>query len=263
MSEPEGSEAFVTPEATPVVLDVAGIGSRTIATIVDLLIQFVAFLAITTAGVAAGSGNETVTIVVVLVAVFVVVWGYFIVLEGLWNGRTPGKAVARIRVVRADGRPVTWIQVTVRNLLRIIDFLPFYYLLGGVLVVVSRRSQRLGDLAAGTVVVRDRAVRAPAVLPISSYALAASASLDTSAMSDREFALVRSFLERRTTLAEASRRSVAHELAGAIGPKVAGAARWTDDDESLLEAVAASYRGSSPLPTPSELPPPPGRPRVP
>lgn len=254
MSQPRGTETFVTPEAVPIVLDVAGIGSRTIATIVDSLIQLAAFLAISWLVSLSGISDD-VAGVISIVGVFVMVWGYFMVLEGLWGGRTPGKAASRIRVVRADGRPVTWTQVTVRNLLRIIDFLPFYYMLGGVLVVLSKRSQRLGDLAAGTVVVRDRPARPPAVLPIPPEAAAAARALDTSALSDREFALIRSFLERRATLVRDSRGNVARELAAAIRPKIAGSARWTGDDESLLEAVVASYRAG-----PSReglLPPPP------
>ena len=241
MSQPRGTETFVTPEAIPIVLDVAGIGSRTIAMIVDALIQIVAFFAI--AWLVEVSGvDQNVGGVIFLVTVFVLVWGYFIVLEGLWGGRTPGKAAAKIRVVRADGRPVTWTQVTIRNLLRIVDFLPFYYVLGGVLVVLTKRSQRLGDLAAGTVVVRDRPARAPAVLPVSPYAVEAARTLDASSITDREFALIRSFLERRGTLVGDSRRTVARELASMVRPKVAGADRWTAGDESLLEAVAASYR---------------------
>jgi uncharacterized RDD family membrane protein YckC len=254
MSQPRGTETFVTPEAIPIVLDVTGIGPRTIATIVDSLIQLAAFLAIAWLVSVSGIG-ENGAAVILLVALFLLVWGYFIVLEGLWGGRTPGKAAARIRVVRADGRPVTWTQVTVRNLLRIVDFLPFYYIVGGLLVVLTRRSQRLGDLAAGTVVVRDRPARSPAVLPISPDAAAAARTLDTSSMSAREFALIRSFLERRGSLVAEARRSVAHELASAVRPKVAGAARWTGDDESLLEAVAASYRGGSSRE--AGLPPPP------
>jgi uncharacterized RDD family membrane protein YckC len=254
MSQPRGSETFVTPEAVPVILDVAGIGSRTIATLVDSLIQFAVFLAIAWIASAADIG-DTAAGVVSLVAFFVVVWGYFIALEGLWSGRTPGKAAAKIRVVRADGRPVTWSQVTVRNLVRIIDFLPVYYLVGGLFVVLTRRSQRVGDLAAGTVVVRDRPARSPAMLPISPNAAAAARTLDTTSVSEREFALVRSFLERRGSLVDDSRRRVAGELVTTIRSKVAGATRWTGDDESLLEAVVASYRGASA--TDGRLPPPP------
>ena len=97
-----------------------------------------------------------VTISLVVLAIFLLIWGYHIFFEFLWNGQTPGKRVAGIRVLTTRGEPVTFVHVLVRNLLRIVDFLPSSYMLGAVCILVTRRSQRLGDLAAGTIVVHER-----------------------------------------------------------------------------------------------------------
>src|SRR5919204_330000 len=162
MQRAPGSERFVTPEAVPLWLDVAGIGSRTVATILDSLILSIVLIGVALAIARLPPDDGALIEVLATVAFLSVFWGYYMLFEGLWQGRTPGKAAQRIRVVRADGQPAGWVQVTVRNLLRPIDLLPGYYILGGVFVLVTRRSQRLGDLAAGTIVVRDRRAPGPA-----------------------------------------------------------------------------------------------------
>ena len=121
--------------------------------------------AIETAGATGGSG-DTALVVLYLIGVFVVFLGYYPLFEGFWNGRTPGKRAQGLRVVLTDGQPVTVGPVLVRNLVRIVDFLPAYYMIGAITMILSRRSQRLGDLAAGTIVVRERALPAPRPLAL-------------------------------------------------------------------------------------------------
>jgi uncharacterized RDD family membrane protein YckC len=254
MQRAPGSERFVTPEAVPVWLDVAGIGSRTVATILDSLILSIVLIGVALAIAQLPPDDGALIEVLATVAFLSVFWGYYMLFEGLWRGRTPGKAAQRIRVVRADGQPAGWVQITVRNLLRPIDLLPGYYILGGVFVLVTRRSQRLGDLAAGTIVVRDRRAPVPATLVHAPAAVEASRTLDASGLREREYGLIRSFLERRHAMSLDSRRTLAGQLAAMARDRVAGADR-APDDESLLEAVAAAYR--SRFASESGLPPPP------
>ena len=152
----------ITPEQTAVEFDIAGIGSRAIAAMIDtaaivlgdaLLIGAAAALQARffkggLAGAAGGPGAYLLAVLVIGIFGFTVL--YYILFEGLGGGRTPGKRLLRLRVIGADGRAISLFASIVRNLVRIVDFLPTGYLVGMVLMLVTRREQRLGDLAAGT-----------------------------------------------------------------------------------------------------------------
>ncbi len=136
------------------------LGSRALAQLVDLALLFVvAFgvIPISAALVPAAIGARSVTLFMVLMILleFGVFLGYFVLWELLWDGQTPGKRLLGLRVVHSDGTRLTLTACLVRNLLRPVDFLPFGYGIGLLVLVVTDRSQRLGDLAAGTVVVRE------------------------------------------------------------------------------------------------------------
>ncbi len=252
----QGRSDVVTPEAVRVMIDIAGLGSRMIAIIIDSAIQFVLFIALGFSF--AGIGLEGVALAAAAAAsFFLLFWGYFFLFEGLWNGRTPGKRAQRIRVIRVDGQPAGWIQAALRNLVRIIDLLPMAYTLGALSILLTKRSQRLGDLTAGTIVVREQSAPAPSPLSLAPEAMVASGTLDTSALTETEYSLIRSFLERRAALVALSRDQLAAQLATMVRPKVGGTASWTASDEALLEAVAASYRSRSRSTDIWELPPPP------
>ncbi len=96
---------------------------------------------------------------------FLIFAGYFILFEWLWNGQTPGKRLLKLRVIREDGRPITLWEAMARNLLRIFDAIPGFvlpvYSIGLISIFLSRRDQRIGDMFAGTVVVRERTDEAP------------------------------------------------------------------------------------------------------
>ena len=94
--------------------------------------------------------------------IFLFNWGYFTLFEAFWNGRTPGKRIARIRVIQRSGRAIGLFESMARNFIRYIDQIPFFYAVGAIAIFVTRDHQRLGDLAAGTLVVRDRIEEAPA-----------------------------------------------------------------------------------------------------
>lgn len=151
-----------TPENVSFDYDVSGIGSRFLAALVDtilivilqaivvgviiLLLQLDAFSSQMSTWVIAGLGLIS----------FVFFWGYYIFFEILWNGQTPGKRWVKLRVIRLDGTPVSVVEVVIRNLVRTVDFMPAVYAFGVVTMFITDKSRRLGDLAAGTVVVHER-----------------------------------------------------------------------------------------------------------
>lgn len=166
MTLPEETLDIQTPENVVFGYQVAGIGSRFLASLVDTIIigllQFVVLiLLILVLRVVDGSGvaNQLsawlVAVLGLIAAVFY--WGYYVFFEMLWNGQSPGKRWVGLRVIRADGTPITLSESLIRNLARIVDFLPAAYGVGIVTMFIDKQSRRLGDLAAGTLVVQDHA----------------------------------------------------------------------------------------------------------
>ena len=244
--EYEDRVTIQTPEGLDLQLSLGGVGSRFTAALVDFLIQnaivFAAAFALVGAGVLTdidgGIGLGVATFSVVL---FLVIFGYDILFEVFAAGRTPGKRLAGLRVVRSGGEPVGFLTSAVRNLLRLVDFLPFMYAVGMVCILVTSRNQRLGDLAAGTLVVRERhaaARRAPVPRPTVAEQ-DAFATWDVSAVTPDDLVAVRSYLERRPELDAAAGADVAWALATRLRPKVAGAPRNLDD-HAFLAGVAAA-----------------------
>lgn len=233
-------DLIITPEAVALNIETAGLGSRMIAGIIDSAIQLavlagagfaLAFAAVV--GVA-----ENAALISFLVLAFLVLFGYYPLFEGMWDGRTPGKRAQRLRVVQKDGHPATMAQILVRNLVRIVDFLPGAYSVGA-LTMIFTRTRRLGDLAAGTVVVRE--TKAPEPAPIVSDS-PSPISLDTSRVTEQEYGLVRSFLQRRTQLDANARTQLARQLATALRGRVAGSPAAEPSDEAFLVALADSFR---------------------
>jgi uncharacterized RDD family membrane protein YckC len=234
------SEPFVTPEAVVLERDIAGLGTRFIGGLVDGVIQTGLLLV---AGAAAGAVGSDAAVILWTVTVFTAVFVYPTVMEAATRGRTLGKMAARTRVVLHDGRPVTFAAVLVRNLLRLLDVLPGVYAIGAISILVTRRAQRLGDLAAGTVVVYEAPARAPQplVLAPSDEAEAARRGMDATGLTAAEYELVRSFLLRRDSLDPEARARLAEELRTRLRERV-GTADPDASAEAFLEAVAASYR---------------------
>ena len=229
-----------TPEGVELQLVLAGLGSRLVATIVDLLIKGAVLLALWLIGASAGGGDAGGFVVAVLVVASFLVWfGYDVAFETLASGRTPGKRAAGLRVVRLGGEPVGFLASAVRNLLRLVDGLPGIYAVGAVSVLFSRRNQRLGDLAAGTLVVRERRAPLPVARPaVPDFAVADRyAAWDVSGVTSFELVTVRRFLERRWQLDPTARGRLGWELAERLRPKVAGAPPDLHP-EQFLEALA-------------------------
>jgi uncharacterized RDD family membrane protein YckC len=157
-----------TPELVDIEMPLAGIGSRFIALLVDYLIWVAALVALifladfllpTAKGPSHASEQWAVALVIFIIFLFN--WGYFTLFEAFWNGQTPGKRVARIRVIQRSGRAIGLFESMARNLVRYMDQIPFFYAVGVIAMFCSKQHQRLGDLAAGTLVVRDREQETP------------------------------------------------------------------------------------------------------
>jgi uncharacterized RDD family membrane protein YckC len=155
-----GDELVVaTPELVTFGYQLAGPGSRFLAQLIDFPLQVAVLLLAVLGGVSAGAlvGYGTVALVGAVILGFIVVWGYYPVSEAVWSGKTIGKYAFGLRVVGDQGEPIQVSQAVVRNLIRIVDFLPFFYGIGTIALFWNGRGKRLGDLVAGTVVVRERA----------------------------------------------------------------------------------------------------------
>jgi len=222
-----------TPERVPLHFALASIGNRFIACAIDhsiqigaLVVLFILFLIVRDA---ADLGDRITTapkwvIAFLIVMVFVLMSGYFAIFEWLWNGQTPGKRWLKLRVIREDGRPISFFEAAVRNLLRDFDIMPFpFYSIGLISVFATNRDQRVGDLVAGTVVVREREAEAPAFAevfasPISDPALRRSFapvtfSAEVSNLTEQEVEVVESFLRRRWELKDYPRQWMAWRVA--------------------------------------------------
>jgi uncharacterized RDD family membrane protein YckC len=214
---------IATPEGLDVDLVLAGLGSRFVARLVDSLVQFGTILALLIVSAVLHTGWIDA---VLIVSDFVMLFAYDVVFEVFGSGRTPGKRAAGLRVVRSGGQPVGFWASAIRNVLRLVDFLPSLYLVGTISIVVSRHNQRLGDLAAGTLVVRERDGR-PQAAGWASWSrptvpLDAVAGWDVSAVSPAEIAAIRAFLDRRLTLPPDARARLGYDLALRLGAKVSG-----------------------------------------
>jgi uncharacterized RDD family membrane protein YckC len=146
-----------TPERVSFDFQIAGLGTRAIAQIIDLLIVALVEVAVIFFGIAAGTvaNSGTVTGLVLIVFSFLNVFGYFWVSEALWSGQTIGKKAFRLRAVGDRGEPLTFMQAGIRNIVRIVDFLPYGYGIGMIVLFANGKGKRLGDIAAGTLVVKD------------------------------------------------------------------------------------------------------------
>jgi uncharacterized RDD family membrane protein YckC len=155
-TSPDTDLVVATPERVSFDYQVAGIGTRAIAQLLDLLILGGVVLGVLLAAVAIGqTGSDALAYLLAVIGSFVVIFGYFWACEAFWSGQTVGKKVFRLRAVGDRGEPMTFVQAGIRNIVRIIDFLPYAYGVGIVALFINGKGKRLGDLAAGTIVVKD------------------------------------------------------------------------------------------------------------
>jgi uncharacterized RDD family membrane protein YckC len=149
------SVTIETPEGVSFSYPLAGPVTRFVAWVIDALVIFTVLSALSKVTSIVRPLTPGVGAAVGIIGYFVVSVGYGMFLEWRWRGQTIGKRLLQIRVMDAEGLRLTFQQIAIRNLLRAVDSLPALYTVGGVTMVVSRYAQRLGDMAAGTIVVRQ------------------------------------------------------------------------------------------------------------
>ena len=234
---------LATPEGVELELSLAGAGSRLIAGAIDMAIRGVLLIA---AAVGLSSIGD-LGLALFSIVLFLVLFAYDIPFEVLGRGRTPGKRMSSLRVVRSDGSPVDLRSSVVRNVARLVDGPTLFYIPTVVGILATRNNQRPGDLAADTVVIRTpkpargRRRNAPPPRPVTGLA-AAAADWDVSAITPDELAVVRHFLERRDGLGPDARRALALRLAEGLRPRVTGASPEAPAErflETLLATKAA------------------------
>jgi uncharacterized RDD family membrane protein YckC len=251
----------LSPEGLETTLPLAGIGSRALAGIIDLAVQFLLIVLVSVA-----FDGEGVSAALRAIFVFIILFFLPIGFDVLDGGRGIGKRIVGLRVVTLRGGPIRARTSAIRNLLRIVDFLPTFYFVGGSMVLFSQTGQRLGDIAAGTVVTFTpkrlkrkqrkkestirfipspvQAARPMAALPVEMVHGVSVLTVDATRVSAGEAGLVQSFLTRRATLPGAARTRLAGDIAARLRPNVVGISPDTSDEEFLeiLARVKAARR---------------------
>jgi uncharacterized RDD family membrane protein YckC len=177
----------------------------------------------------------------VIIAIFLLNSAYFAFFESIWNGQTPGKRYAQLRVMKEDGRPINAYDAIARNLLRIVDSLPGFYGIGIISVLFSKQSKRLGDYVAGTVVVHETAFEG--VHPFAETRVDQSLpAFDASSVTVEELRLIETFIQRRDSLEISLRTSMASQIANRIGEKMQVKIYGWPRTENFLEAVLKQCR---------------------
>jgi uncharacterized RDD family membrane protein YckC len=238
--ETEETLVIETPERVPLAFALASIGNRFLAAAIDHSIQYlsiglVVWIFVSGAGVGAQvdfidaiqSEAPKWMIAIMILILFLLFTGYFIFFEWLWDGQTPGKRLLKLRVIREDGRPITLWEAIARNLLRVFDAIPGFvfpiYSVGLIVIFLSNRDQRVGDIFAGTVVIRERTDEAPTFAETFSNPISDAAfrrvqkrtefTANVTELSAAEIEVVESFLRRRWDLTDRQRIWMAWRIA--------------------------------------------------
>jgi uncharacterized RDD family membrane protein YckC len=259
-----------TPELVSIEMPIAGIGSRFIALIVDYLILIVGGIVVTLVMIvvvaavhAFAHWSQNWVVAFILILVFLVNWGYFALFEAFWNGKTPGKRAAKIRVIHRSGRAISFVEALARNLVRAVDYLPGFYAVGVVAIFFSKQNQRLGDMVAGTLVVHDREIDTPhwgemgnRTFTSSTFAMPAAESspmapphlrvvLSTPSLTKltaSDLQVLEGFFARRLDMELAVRAALAQRIATALCAKSGLEIPPGTSVETFLEAVSHQLR---------------------
>ncbi|MBI4565540.1 MAG: RDD family protein [Planctomycetes bacterium] len=251
--------AIETPDHVILHYEVAGLMSRILAGGVDALFQAAIAVTMVVAAIIAGTSEllgwasgasseiSKLSIAFFVILLFVDVWGYSILFEIFMRGQTPGKRLLRIRVIRDGGYALAPGEVIVRNLMRIVDFLPWGYLAGLTVMFLNRQNKRIGDYVAGTLVIRDVPLAAPVAPPASAHSSPPGRPQEwdelrgagVARLSPERIGLIDDFLERRSALDAETRRRLARLIAE---PVAAQLQRTVTDHEQFIEDVARAVR---------------------
>lgn len=240
-------DGIITPEAVVLEVETAGVSSRMLAGLLDLLIQagIIVFGLVVlgiTRTVTSDSGLRTASAVLLTLALMI----YPVALETLWRGRTIGKRALGLRAVTLEGAPIRLRHASLRMMGGLVDrLLPPVGVTGTLMVLATRRHQRVGDLLAGTIVVRDpdRTVLPQAVwFPVPNGFEQYAASIDPTSMTDEQYTVIRSFLMRNRELSADARYALATDLAERVSHRLRH--QWTPavHPEAYLLCVIARYQ---------------------
>jgi uncharacterized RDD family membrane protein YckC len=256
-----------TPEQVELNFGIAGIGSRFVALLLDMLIIVAAYVALgivfaLAASIMGGRSNSEALglwfMAVVVVVAFLLQWGYFALFEAYWQGQTPGKRAMRLRVIKDSGRQITLFEALARNLLRFVDYLPGFYLVGVITMLCNKRNKRLGDMVAGTLVVHERTDEQPLLFQSSmNYSPTAHPQGDpepwrettpgmfpadaVARLSGQDLMVIETFFNRMLDLPLETRAGVAYRMAGQMAAKM-GVALPEGNPERALESMAYQMR---------------------
>ncbi len=244
-----------TPEHVELRFVIAGPGNRFLALLVDLLVQLLVFLVVlalalgwlwfinrsltSIIGKGAGSGAEIWIFAGLGLVFFALFWGYFTFFETIWSGQTPGKRRQRIRVIREDGRPIGFAEAAIRNLLRtVLDGQPYpLHAVGFVVGMLNRRFKRLGDFAAGTVVIVERrqALRRKGPQSAPRQAILTDTRPRVRQLTQEEVTTLQAYLRRRDELAADVRTRMAEKVARSLMQRLNVAKPSTMSNDAFLE----------------------------
>jgi uncharacterized RDD family membrane protein YckC len=243
-------DGIVTPEAVVLELETAGVASRLLAALIDLCVTL-GFVLVAGYAVAVTGGADSWGVSFMAFVVFAALL-VLPVVEQMWmRGRTPGKAALGLRAVTLDGAPIRFRQAVLRTMGGLVDrLMPPGGITGLLFVLGTTRSQTIGDLVGGTVVVRDPQRWAPTAavwFPVPPGLEGYAATLDPSRLTNEHYTVIRSFLLRARTLSPAARVSVANDLADRTAAQLGhDRPTWVHSEAFLLCAISRFQRRNMP-----------------
>jgi uncharacterized RDD family membrane protein YckC len=201
--------------------------------------------------------GQTLAVILTLVLSFLVIVGYPIAFETLWNGKTLGKAAMGLRVVTQEGGPIRFRHAAIRGILGLVEIWIFIGSIAVVSILFSRRNQRVGDMVAGTIVLRERSAASPGIavrFPVLPGYEAYVSSLDITPLSAEQYSIIRGFLLRVHELSPGARASTGIGLANRTAVLLGHTPPPTVDPETFLVCVSAAYQLRHGGPTVSGVP---------
>jgi uncharacterized RDD family membrane protein YckC len=262
---------IATPEQVDLRFSIAGIGSRFVAILLDQTLIAGFYLVLGLAAILFLSGTQGFAkldrlgnwfVAGLMFIAFLVIWGYFALFEAYWHGQTPGKRAMKLRVIKDSGRQITLFESLARNLLRVVDYLPSLYLVGVITMLCNKRSKRLGDLVAGTLVVHERPEEQPLLFqsattmlaPVSTAfqqpwnsmgrqgAPAMFAADAVAKLGAQDLVLIEAFFSRMLDLPMETRATMAYRICAQMAAKM-GVPAPGGNPERALESMAYQMRG--------------------
>jgi len=256
-----------TPEQIALHYNIAGIGSRFVALLLDQLIVTAAYIGVGLAAFAVlaaiGINKRLDALGVWFVAalifiVFILYWGYFALFEAWWHGQTPGKRAMQLRVIKDSGRQITLFESLARNLLRFVDYMPGAYLAGVITMLCNKRNKRLGDFVAGTLVIHERVEEQPLLFQSTMNFVTPANSVNEpwreqttgmfpadaiAKLNGQDLLVIETFFSRMLDLTLETRATIAYRIAGQLAAKM-GVALPEGNPERALESIAYQMRSS-------------------